>query len=175
MSLISSQSPVSKFTTVLQMLGSRHAWQVAFGAFGVVDSSAHLLMLGFSTHMRPLIVPPHLPLHMLAKKGKRSYEQRIREIEDASFVPAVFAATRGMGQHATSLYKRIASLLSEKTAEPYNTVMARLRCRMSFALLRSSIMCVRGSRSLRVVSCPRPQYARTLEQLDIRDVTRPYS
>ena len=30
-----------------------------------------LLTIGFSTHMRPLIVPPHLPLHMLAKKGKK--------------------------------------------------------------------------------------------------------
>ena len=106
----------------------------------MVDLSVHLLMLGFSTHMRPRIVPPHLPLHMLAKKGKkRSYEQQIREIEHASFIPAVFATTGGMGRHATSLYKHIASLLSE-TAEPYNTVMAWLRCRMSFALLRSSIM-----------------------------------
>ena len=100
--------------------------------------------------MRPPIVPPHLPLHMLAKKGKkgRSYEQWIREIEHASFIPAVFATTGGIGRHATSLYKRIASLLSEKTAEPYNTVMAWLRCQMGFALLQSSIMCIRGSRSL---------------------------
>ena len=59
-----------------------------------------------------------------------------------------FVTTGGMGRHATSLYKRIASLLLEKTAEPYNTVMAWLRCQMSFALLRSSIMCIRGSRSL---------------------------
>ena len=68
-------------------------------AFGVVDLRAHLLMLGFSTHdMRPLIIPPHLPLHMLTKKGekRKSYEQRIREIEHASFVPAVFATTGGM-------------------------------------------------------------------------------
>ena len=78
--------------------------------------------------------------------------QWIREIEHASFVPAVFATTGGMSQHATSLYKRIASLLSEKTADPYNTVMAWLRCQMSFALLRSSVMCIRGSGSLRAAA-----------------------
>ena len=53
----------------------------------------------------------------------------------------------GMSRCATASYKRIASLLAEKTADPYSDVRANLRCRMSFALLRASVMCLRGARS----------------------------
>ena len=50
-------------------------------------------------------------------------------------------------QRESAFYKRIASLLAEKKAEPYSNVMANLRCRLSFALLRASVMCLRGARS----------------------------
>ena len=79
---------------------------------------------------------------------KRAYEQRLLEVEHASFVPAVFSTTGGMGKYATALYKHIASLLSEKMSEPYSTTMALIRCRLGFALVRASVMCVRGSRSM---------------------------
>ena len=82
------------------------------------------------------------------KVKHRGYEQRIRNVEHASFVPAIFSTTGGMGKHATALYKRIASILADKTGEKYNAVVASIRCRISFALLRSSIMCLRGSRRL---------------------------
>ena len=82
------------------------------------------------------------------KAKRRSYEQRIREVEHASFVPAIFSTTGGMGKHAAALYKRIASLIAEKTGEKYGVVMASIRCRISFALVRASIMCLRGSRQL---------------------------
>ena len=82
------------------------------------------------------------------REKKRAYEQRVRNIEHASFVPAVLSTTGGMSRRATAFYKRIASLLAaEKTAELYSNVMANLRCRLSFALLRASVMCLRGARS----------------------------
>ena len=82
------------------------------------------------------------------KAKRRAYEERIRMVEHSSFVPAVFSTTGGMGKASSSLYKRIASLLSEKTGEAYSTTMAWIRCRLSFALLRSSIMCIRGAHRL---------------------------
>ena len=45
------------------------------------------------------------------------------------------------------LYKRLADMISLKRQHPYSTVMGWLRCQLSFAALRSSIMCIRGSRS----------------------------
>eukprot|EP00117_Sycon_ciliatum_P009975 scpid97233/ scgid12052/ len=85
------------------------------------------------------------------KEKRCHYEERVREVEHASFVPAVFSATGGMGKCSMALYKRIASLISSKSAEPYSTVMAWIRCRLSFALLRASVICLRGAR--RPVCC----------------------
>jgi len=77
----------------------------------------------------------------------RAYEERIREVEHGSFTPLVFSTSGGMGKAATTTYKHLARLLSEKWSSPYSVVMGWLRCSLGFSLLRSSIMCIRGSRS----------------------------
>ena len=78
---------------------------------------------------------------------KRQYEQRIREIEHSSFTSLVFSTTGGLAPAATTFYKRLASMLAEKWNQPYSSTIGWLRCRLSFSLLRSSIMCIRGARS----------------------------
>ena len=78
---------------------------------------------------------------------KRHYERRVREIEHASFTPLIFSLTGGLGPTATVFYKRLASRLSTKWDHPYASTMGWLRCRLSFSLLRASIMCIRGPRS----------------------------
>ena len=62
--------------------------------------------------------------------------------------------TGGMGKEAATFYKRLADLLASKRQNPYPAVMGWLRCRLSFASIRSAIMCIRGSRS----SLHRPVY-----------------
>ena len=52
-----------------------------------------------------------------------------------------------MGDATTQFYKRLASLFSEKHSLSYGIVMGWLRCKLSFSLLRSAIMCIRGARS----------------------------
>ncbi len=76
---------------------------------------------------------------------KRAYEQRVREVEHSSFTPIVMSLTGGLGNAATTCYKRLATLLSAKHDQHYSTTMSWLRCRLSFSLLRSSIMCIRGT------------------------------
>ena len=78
---------------------------------------------------------------------KRAYEQRVREIEHGSFTPLVFSLTGGMGPTASVCYKRLASMVAQKRDQTYSSTMAWLRCVLSFALLRSSIQCIRGARS----------------------------
>ena len=78
---------------------------------------------------------------------KRTYEQRIREIEHSSFTPLVMSLTGGLGREAQAAYKHLASLLASKRDQPYCVTMGWLRCSLSFALLRSSILCIRGTRS----------------------------
>ena len=75
------------------------------------------------------------------------YEQRVREIELGSFTPLVLSTSGGMAKSTTVAYKRLASLLASKRDRPYSTVIAWLRCHLSFSLLRSSVSCLRGARS----------------------------
>ena len=59
------------------------------------------------------------------------------------------STTGGMGKAATTFYKRLASMLSEKRDVLYAKTLNWIRCRLSFALLRASIMSIRGARSSR--------------------------
>ena len=78
---------------------------------------------------------------------RRSYEQRVREIEHGSFTPLVFSATGGMAPAATVTFRRLASLLANKRQQTYNKTISWLRCSLSFSLVRSAVMCLRGARS----------------------------
>ena len=40
---------------------------------------------------------------------KRAYEQRVREVEHATFTPLVMSATGGLARQATTFYKRLAT------------------------------------------------------------------
>ncbi len=77
--------------------------------------------------------------HERAKK--RAYEQRVSEIEHATFTPLATGgmATGGMANEATHFNKRLASRLAEKWDHPYSSTMAWLRCRITFSLLRFAI------------------------------------
>ena len=78
---------------------------------------------------------------------KRAYEQRIREVEHASFTPLVISATGGLANEASTFYKRLASLLASKWDHPYSSTLCWLRCSLAFSLLRSAIQSIRGARS----------------------------
>ncbi len=109
------------------------------------------------TYLDVRIVNPHAPSNrnqgltaMFTKherEKKRKYDQRIREVEHSTFTPLVLSVSGGMGNEATTFYKRLASLLAEKWDSPYSTTLNWLRCRLSFSLLRSSIQAIRGARS----------------------------
>ena len=64
----------------------------------------------------------------------------------------IYSINGGMGDAATQFYKRLTNLLSAKHSLSYGIVMGWLRCKLSFSLLRSAIMCIRGARSS--LRCP---------------------
>ena len=79
----------------------------------------------------------------------RAYQQRVKEVERASFTPLVFAASGGMSKAATVFYRQLAALLAQKHQQPYSITMGWLRTALCFALLRSAILCLQGSRAKR--------------------------
>ena len=86
--------------------------------------------------------------HQHEQEKRRVYERRVREVEHGSFTPLVLSATGGMGRASEVTFKRLAFLISSKHQESYSRIMSWLRCTLGFSLLRSAIMCLRGSRHL---------------------------
>ena len=78
---------------------------------------------------------------------KRQYASRILEVEQATFTPLVFSTTGGMAVECKRYHSRLAELVVAKKCESYTTTMSWIRARVSFALLRSVLLCLRGSRA----------------------------
>ena len=98
----------------------------------------------------------HAPLSTLYRRQEQlkrnAYEERVRQVEKASFVPLVFTTSGSASPAATVVLKRLAARLAEARDLSYSTVMGWLRCRLSFCLLRCAVMCFRGSRSRRTTA-----------------------
>ena len=80
------------------------------------------------------------------KEKKRAYNQRIIQVEKASFTPLVFTTSGGMGPECTKYHKKVAQLISRKTKEDYAQIMDHIRTRLRFTLLRSTVLALRGER-----------------------------
>lgn len=81
------------------------------------------------------------------REKMRKFEERIREVEFGSFSPLVFSTTGGYSAISQCVYKKLATLMATKYQKSYSNVINYIRCRTSFSLLRSTILCVRGTRS----------------------------
>ncbi|NRB82027.1 MAG: hypothetical protein HRU38_25815 [Saccharospirillaceae bacterium] len=79
---------------------------------------------------------------------KRKYNRRIINIENGSFTPLVYSMMGGMGKECSLFHKTLAQKMSLKTGERYDNIAAWVRCKLSFLLLKCSIMCIRGTRIL---------------------------
>jgi hypothetical protein len=85
----------------------------------------------------------------MEQSKKREYQDRILQVEQGSFTPLIFSSLGGMGVEASAAIKELAVMLSNQRNEPYSHTICLLRCRISFALMRASSTCLRGSRPRR--------------------------
>ena len=80
-----------------------------------------------------------------AKEKKRQYCRRVLEVENATFSPLIFTTNGGMGRECQVFYNRLAQELARKWQQTPSQTIAWMRTRLSFALCRSTHMCIRGS------------------------------
>ena len=76
----------------------------------------------------------------------REYAARIRNVEHADFSPLVFTTTGVMSPRCEGIFKKISEKIAEIKELPYSVVCGWMRCRFSFALLRTTLICLRGTR-----------------------------
>ena len=84
---------------------------------------------------------------------KRLYSRRVLDIEHEIFAPLIFTSTGGMGKECLQYHSRLAQLISIKKWEDYAKTISWIRARTSIALLRSALICLRGSRARRKAFC----------------------
>ena len=68
------------------------------------------------------------------------------DIEHGTFTPLGFGTNGGFGKECELIISKLAEKLSFKTDESYASVVTKLRTKLSFSILKSVNVCVRGSR-----------------------------
>ena len=66
-------------------------------------------------------------------------------MKHATFTPLVFTTTGDMAKECSRYHTRLAELLTTKKGEDYATIMSWIRTKVSFAIVRSALLCLRGS------------------------------
>ena len=95
-----------------------------------------------------------------AEKSKmREYKARIIQVEHGDFTPLVFTTTGGMGPQSERALKKLTEQIAARRELPASVVAGWLRCRFSFALLRTSLICLRGTRTKKMVKKPNIELA----------------
>ena len=68
---------------------------------------------------------------------------------EGTFTPLVFTTTGRMADECLRYPSRLAELLFAKKQGSYATTISWVRAKVSFAILLSALLCLRGSRTLR--------------------------
>ena len=80
---------------------------------------------------------------------KREYGERVLNVEHGSFTPLVFSCLGGMSPECANFYNRLADKISEKRNIETSKGRSWVRTKLSFCLLRTTQLCIRGSRTRR--------------------------
>ena len=83
---------------------------------------------------------------------KRKYAERENIIEHGTFTPLVFTTTEGMSKKCNIYHNRLAELIAHMKGEQYHTTIAWKWAKTRFSLHRSSLVCLRGSRTLKITT-----------------------
>ena len=80
------------------------------------------------------------------REKKRQYNNRIMNVEHGTFTALVFSVNGGMAKECLKFHKFVAEKIANKSGSRY--VLSITKYKLSFLILRASVICVRGSRSL---------------------------
>ena len=85
-------------------------------------------------------------------KKKCHYNKRVMEVEHGTFTPLVFTSTGVMSHECSVFHKALATKISEKRGERYEIIMRYLRVKLSFLAVKSTLLCLRGSRATKATT-----------------------
>ena len=120
----------------------------AYGFWGSHHERALIGVRVFNPFARSYVTSPIGTTYRCHERTKvREYDQRVREIERASFTPLVFSAIGGMAPRAKVFNKNRSDLLAVQRKDNYSHTIALVRAMPNFSLLRNAMASLRGARS----------------------------
>ena len=94
----------------------------------------------------------HLPVRAILKKHekekKRGYNSRITNVEHGTLTPLVFSLSGDEGPETSMFHKHITQKIANKREEKYKKVQIMIRRKLSFLILRSVLLSIRGIHSI---------------------------
>ena len=75
--------------------------------------------------------------------------ETVMEIEQGTFTPLVFTTTGRMADECVKYHSRLPELIVNKKGESYSCAISWIRAKVSFAVVCSAKLCLRGTRSRR--------------------------
>ena len=88
----------------------------------------------------------------MEKQKKRSYNQRIKQIDKGTFTPLIFGATGGIVRKCSIFLSKLADKLAVKKKCAKSMTISNKRRKISFLLIRWIVTCLRGERTSRPFS-----------------------
>ena len=80
---------------------------------------------------------------------KKEYNERIIRVEHGSFTPIVLSAYGGCGRETDRFLSTLINKVAEKQNMQTSIVANYIRTKLSFELINSQVLCIRGSRKLK--------------------------
>ena len=80
------------------------------------------------------------------KEKKDEYNERVLNVEKGNFTPLVFLTSGGMSKECKRFINRLANLQARRKGEEYGDVVRVLRTKLRFALLKTTLIALRGHR-----------------------------
>ena len=90
------------------------------------------------------------PSKKLAKK--RKHNGVVINEENGTFTPLIFSCNGGMSIETRKFFQRLSELTSEKHHQNFSDTSAWIKRKLKFCLLRTAVVCIRGSRSANMLS-----------------------
>jgi len=83
----------------------------------------------------------------MERAKKKKYNSKVMENEHGTFTPLIFSTNGDMGREAKVFYARLSELIAEKYDNSLPETMAWEKRKIRFGPLRTTVICLRGSRS----------------------------
>ena len=80
---------------------------------------------------------------------KKEYNERVIKVEHGTFTPIVTSAYGGYGRETSKFLSTLIDKVAEKHDMHTSVVANYVRTKLSFEMIKSQVLCIRGSRSLR--------------------------